>query len=305
MTKWVFALLGAAGLLAQSQRRLHSKLNVFDIQTKSVSTIYRDDQVLEAPNWSPDGTHLLFNRGGNLYQIEARGGTPEQIDLHGLNKCNNDKGYSPDGKLIALSSSAKAKGSQVYTVETTGGEPKLIVPETPSYFHAFSPDGKYLAFVAQRNGNFDLFRVPVGGGSQEQLTTNTGYDDGPDYSPDGKWIYFNSNRSGKWAVWRMPGDGAGANDSKAEQVTFDDVEDWFPHCSPDGKWLVFVSFPKGTETHNDRMPGVELRIIPLPGDQITRVQSTLLQTFYGGQGTINVNSWAPDSKKFSYVSFEP
>jgi TolB protein len=305
MTKWFFGILGATALFAQSQHALHSKLNIFDLATKTVNTIYRDDGILEAPNWSPDGKYLLFNRGGNLYQITAGGGQPEQIDLHGLSKCNNDKGYSPDGKLIALSSSGKASGSQVYTVDVGGGEPKLIVPETPSYFHAFSPDGKYLSFVAQRNGNFDLFRVPVAGGSQEQLTTNKGYDDGPDYSPDGKWIYFNSNRSGKWEVWRMPADGAGPADAKAEQVTFDDVEDWFPHCSPDGKWLVFVSFPKGTETHNDRMPGVELRIIPLPGDKITQTPSTLLQTFYGGQGTINVNSWAPDSKKFAFVSFEP
>ena len=240
-----------------------------------------------------------------MFTISPNGGQPAEIDLKGLKRCNNDKGLSPDGKQIAFSSSGQAKGSQVFTVPSSGGEPKMIVPETPSYFHAYSPDGKYLAFVAQRNGNFDLFRVPADGGKQERLTTNTGYDDGPDYSPDGKWIYFNSNRSGKWAVWRMPAEGAGENDAKAEQVTFDDVEDWFPHCSPDGKRLVFVSFPKGTETHNDRMPGMELRMMPLPGDKLERMPNKLLVTFFGGQGTINVNSWAPDSSKFAFVTFEP
>jgi Tol biopolymer transport system component len=280
-------------------------LSIYDLSTKKVHTIHSADAVFEAPNWSPDGKVLLFNQGGHLFTIPATGGEPAEVDLRGLTKCNNDKGFSPDGNQIAFSSSGHASGSQVYTVPSSGGEPKLIVPETPSYFHAYPPDGKYLAFVAQRNGNFDLFRVPVGGGKQEQLTTSPGYDDGPDYSPDGKWIYFNSNRSGKWAIWRMPASGAGPNDSKAEQVTFDEVEDWFPHCSPDGKWLVFVSFPKGTKTHNDRMPGMELRMIPLPGDKLERVQSRLLVTFFGGQGSINVNSWAPDSKKFAFVTFEP
>jgi Tol biopolymer transport system component len=289
----------------QGTKQLQSKMQVFDLASKSTKTIYSAAGVFEAPNWSPDGKSILFNTGGNLFQLPAEGGAPRQIDLQGLAKCNNDKGYSPDGKLVAFSSSGQTRGSQVFTVPVTGGKPTLIVPETPSYFHAFSPDGKYLSFVAQRDGNFDLFRVPTPGGQQERLTSSPGYDDGPDYSPDGKWIYFNSNRSGKWAVWRMPAEGAGSNDSRAEQVTFDDIEDWFPHCSPDGKWMVFVAFPKGTETHNDRMPGVQLRIMPLPGDHLERSSSQLLTTFYGGQGTINVNSWSPDSKKFAFVEFQP
>jgi TolB protein len=300
------SMLGAAAALAQQpHQRLRSKLSIYDVSTQTVRVIHKADAVFEEPNWSPDGKSSLFNQGGELFTIPADGGEAVAIDLKGLGRCNNDKGFSPDGKQIAFSSSGQGKGSQVFTVASTGGEPKQIVPETPSYFHAYSPDGKYLAFVARRNGNFDLFRVPAEGGLQEQLTTNTGYDDGPDYSPDGKWIYFNSNRSGKWAVWRMPAAGAGKEDAKAEQVTFDEVEDWFPHCSPDGKWLVFVSFPKGTKTHDDRMPGMELRMMPIPGEKLERTPSRLLVTFFGGQGSINVNSWAPDSRRFAFVTFEP
>ncbi len=305
---WVFLPLVCIGMASAQKphQRFRSRLSIYDLKTKKVQVIYTAEDVFEAPNWSPDGKSILFNQGGHLLTIPAAGGQPSDIDLKGLDRCNNDKGFSPDGKQIAFSSSGRAKGSQVFTAPAIGGEAKLIVPETPSYFHAYSTDGKYLSFVAQRNGNFDLFRVPADGGKQQQLTVNTGYDDGPDYSPDGKWIYFNSNRSGKWAVWRMPSEGAGPNDEKAEQVTFDDVEDWFPHCSPDGKWLVFVAFPKGTETHNDRMPGMELRMMPLPGKKIQqKSNSRLLVTFFGGQGTINVNSWSPDSKKFAFVSFEP
>jgi Tol biopolymer transport system component len=299
-------MLGVGILQAQqSHQRLRSKLSIYDLSAQKVHVIYTMDAIFEAPNWSPDGGYILFNQGGQLFTIPVNGDQPVAIDLKGLGRCNNDKGFSPDGKQIAFSSSGQAKGSQIFTVPSGGGEPKQIVPETPSYFHAYSPDGKYLAFVARRNGNFDLFRVPAEGGEQEQLTTNTGYDDGPDYSPDGKWIYFNSNRSGKWAVWRMPAAGAGQEDAKAEQVTFDDVEDWFPHCSPNGKSLVFVSFPKGTKTHDDRMDGMELRMMPIPGKKIKRTASRLLVTFFGGQGSINVNSWSPDSRKFAFVMFEP
>jgi len=62
---------------------------------------------------------------------------------------------------------------------------------------------------AQRNGNFDLYRVPANGGDEVRLTVSPGYDDGPDFSPDGKWIYFNSDRGGSWDIWRIPPCGAG------------------------------------------------------------------------------------------------
>jgi Tol biopolymer transport system component len=135
------------------------------------------------------------------------------------------------------------------------------------------------------------------------LTSNASYDDGPDYSPDGNWIYFNSDRSGSWDIWRMPTDGAGPGDQKAEQVTNDELEDWFPHPSPDGKWLVFLSFPKGTKGHDDRLE-IELRIMPLPGAKVKTEPIQVLAKVFGGQGTINVNSWSPDSTKFAFVSYE-
>ncbi|HEY1341661.1 MAG TPA: hypothetical protein VGF59_29320 [Bryobacteraceae bacterium] len=156
--------------------------------------------------------------------------------------------------------------------------------------------------MAQRGDtNFDLFRIPASGGEELRLTSNPGYDDGPDYSPDGKWIYFNSNRSGSWDIWRMPADGAGDRDAKAERVTSDELEDWFPHPSPDGKWLVFLSFPKGTSGHNERTLEVQLRIMPMDG----KSAPLSLAKFIGGQGTINVNSWSPDSRRFAFVRYEP
>ena len=174
----------------------------------------------------------------------------------------------------------------------------------PSYFHGWSPDGKWLSYVANRDmKQYDVYRVSVDGGAEQRLTVDPAYDDGTDYSPDGKWIYFNSDRGNDWNIWRIPAEGAGPNDSLAQRVTNDDLEDWFPHPSPDGKLLIYLSFPAGTVGHNDRNLPVKLRMIPMPGDTITPVEPTVLVELIGGQGTINVNSWSPDSRRFGYVAY--
>ena len=102
-----------------------------------------------------------------------------------------------------------------------------------------------------------------------------------------------------------PRRGRRSRDAKAEQVTRRRLEDWFPHISPNGKWMLVFAFPKGTATHNERMDGVVLRLMPAPGGRLKPAKLNTLVTFFGGQGTINVNSWSPDSKKFAYVVYEP
>jgi TolB protein len=311
----VMAIYGAEGLAAPPQQRYRSKITVYDTRDKSLRTLYTADTVFEAPNWSPDGKDLIVNSGGRLFRlaVDAADSKPEPIAIDPSLRLNNDHAPSPDGKQIAFSaSSPNSRGSQVYVCNADGSNVRRMVSEVPSYFHGWSPDGKYLAYVHQHpapNGgpaNYDIFRIPAAGGESEQLDSNTGYDDGPDYSPDGKWIYFNSDRAGGWDVWRIPANGAGPGDQKAERVTSDELEDWFPHPSPDRKWLLFLSFAKGTATHNDKLPGTQLRMMPMPGAHLSKQPKIqVVTTFFGGQGTINVNSWSPDSKRFAYVIYEP
>ena len=290
--------------------RYRSRITVYDLPTRSSKVVYQADAVIEAPNWSHDGKFLLVNTGGDLYRLPLEvAGEPkrEKIDLgQDGYRCNNDKGFSWDGTMLAFSaSSPSSRGSQVYLAHADGTGAKLLTPASPSYFHGWSPDGRWLAFVGQREGKFELYRVAAAGGPEERLTSKGGYDDGPEYSPDGKWIYFNSNRTGHWDVWRIPAQGGGPGDAKAEQVTHDELEDWFPHISPDGEWMLVFSFPKGTAGHNDRLDGVALRLMRTPGKELKPAKLELLTRFFGGQGTINVNSWSPDSKKFAYVVYEP
>lgn len=288
--------------------RYRSKVTVYDLASGKTSIVYQADEVVEAPNWSRDGKFLLVNTGGNLYRVAPEGGGQlEKIELAGgTYRCNNDHDLSRDGKRLAFSaSSTQSRQSQVYVADADGANVKLLTPAAPSYFHGWSPDGKWLAFVGQRGGKFELFRVPAAGGEEERLTSKGAYDDGPEYSPDGKWIYFNSNRSGGWDLWRMPAAGAGSGDALAQQITSDGLEDWFPHISPNGKHMVFLSFPAGTAGHNGKMEGMTLRLLPQPGKKIKPAKARTLLTFFGGQGTINVNSWSPDSKRFAFVIYEP
>jgi Tol biopolymer transport system component len=310
----LFFLLAAAAFPQQdapkkqpaAQQRYRSKITIFDLAARRATVLYSADQTIEAPNWSRDGKFLIVNTGGNLYRLPVTGEPAlEKIDLGAAGyRCNNDHDFTRDGKLLAFSASSPAsRQSQVYLAKADGSDVKLMTPLSPSYFHGWSPDARWLAFVGQRDNKFTLFRIPVEGGAEQRLTSH-GYDDGPEYSPDGKFIYFNSNRTGGWDIWRIPGDGAGPDDAKAERVTNDEVEDWFPHFSPNGKWMLIFGFPKGTANHGEKMDGVVLRIMPAPGKTLKPAHPEELVKFFGGQGTINVNSWSPDSKKFAYVVYE-
>ncbi len=299
----------ASGLTAQTGEHLRSKLYVYDLRDGSSHLVYTDDSVWEAPNWSPDGKYLISNHSGGIYKLNLKAdGTaaPEKLAIPQGYACNNDKALSPDGKMLAFSATPPGeKGSEVFLADADGTHLKQMTHETPSYFHGWSPDNRTLAFVAQRGGSgqYDIYGVPVAGGPETRLTTNPHQDDGPDYSPDGKWIYINSDRSGKEAAWRFPATGAGPDDAKAEMVVNDGLQDWFPHISPDGEKLVYIGYPADTPTHNPRNVHIALKLVAIAEGKVAATQKTLVEAM-GGQGSLNVNSWAPDSQRFAYVTYE-
>ncbi len=272
---------------------VESTLEIIDIGSTDRRVVHVARQHFEAPNWTPDGERLLFNSGGRLYAIPVGGGEPEVIDTGFANRLNNDHGISPDGTQLVISDHSQGDNqSRIYVLPIEGGTPRLVTPLAPSYWHGWSPDGSTLAYVGLRNGDYDIYTIPVEGGPETQLTTAPGLDDGPDYSPDGRYIYLNSVRTGTMQIWRMNADG-----SDQVQMTFDDYNDWFPHPSPDGKWLVFVSYEPDVEGHPANKD-VMLRIMPAEGGEVRT-----LAKLFGGQGTINVPSWSPDSQKFAFVSY--
>ena len=275
------------------KRQLISTLETITLSSKDRRAIWWTTNLIEAPNWAPDGTNLYFNSRGRIYRVPVTGAEPERIDTGFAVRCNNDHGISPDGNHLVISDQSQAdRRSRIYTLPIAGGAPKLVTKMGPSYWHGWSPDGATLAYCAERDGEFDIYTIPVEGGRETRLTTAQGLDDGPDYSPDGQWIYFNSDRTGQMHIWRMRTDG-----TRQEQVTNDAHNDWFPHPSPDGKWIVFLSYEAEVKGHPENKD-VTLRLMPAGGGRI-EVGAKL----FGGQGTLNVPSWSPDSRKLAFVSY--
>jgi TolB protein len=289
------AVFSNVEITTRPQPIIESTLETIAIASKDRKVVYTKRAHFEAPNWSRDGKYFLFNQGGRIYKLPVTGGEPEIINTGFAMRCNNDHGISPDGMQLVISDqSQEQRRSMIYVLPINGGLPRRVTQLAPSYWHGWSPDGKTLAYCGERNGNFDVYTIPVAGGEEKRLTTAEGLDDGPEYSPDGQYIYFNSVRTGLMQIWRMKPDG-----SEQTQITKDDYNNWFAHPSPDGKWLVIISYEKDVQGHPANKD-VMLRLLPLP---IGSGEIQVLAKLFGGQGTINVPSWSPDSRQLAFVSY--
>ncbi len=276
-----------------------SYVQTVDIESGKIHTISIIKDHFEAPNWHPDN-YLILNSKGKLYTLDLASKERKLINTGFADQSNNDHGISPDKKWLVISHndtkdpSPKLYKSAIYVLPIKGGEPRRVTSEVMSFWHGWSPDGKRLAYCAERNGNYDVYTIGVEGGKETRLTTDAGLDDGPDYSPDGKYIYYNSYKSGHMQIWRMHTDG-----SNQEQLTFDENSNWFAHPSPDGKWIVYIAYLSDEKQQHLFGKQVKLRLM----DLTTKAIRDLTPAFYGGQGTINVPSWSPDSKKIAFVSY--
>ncbi len=272
--------------------KLVSRIEVLEIASGSREVVAELDRWIEAPNWTAND-RLIVNGEGRLYSIPVTGGELEPIDTGFATACNNDHGLSPDGTRIAISDQTQDGGNSViFTVPIGGGEPTRVTALSPSYWHGWSPDGTTLAYTGRRDEVWGIFTVPADGGDERRLTTAVHLDDGPDYSPDGEWIYFNSDRTGLMQIHRVHPDGSGL-----ERVLETGTGDWFPHPSPDGRWLVHLAYAPDVQGH-PRDQRVSLQLTDLRAKGISVVAD-----LFGGQGTINVPSWSPDSSRFAFVSY--
>ena len=286
-----------------------SVLEVLNVHTGELKVLYKSAEPFEAPNWTRDGAALIYNVSGSgpnkgvLRRFDLTTLQPTTINTGNAVHNNNDHVLSFDGTMLGVSNQGPETGNQsaVWVLPSTGGTPRLVTKFSPSYFHSWSPDAKWLVYTGGRREKpgapnvFSIYKIPAEGGDEIRLTHGAWLDDGPEFSPDGKYIYFNSTRSGLMQIWRMKPDG-----SDVEQVTGDDFNNWFPHISPDGKWIAFVSFLK-EEVKPDDHPyyrHIYLRLMPTDGMGSPKI----IAYVYGGQGTMNVPSWSPDSQRIAFVS---
>ena len=279
-----------------AQRDSISILETVDVHTGIRTVLNEFDYVIEAPNWTQDGRYLIYNSRGCIYRYDLSSSEIKQIDTGFAIDCNNDHVLSPDNTRIAVSHFTHEDAtSRIYILPLEGGSPDLVTEKGPSYLHGWSPDGRRLAYCAERDGQYDVYTIPVDGGPETQLTDSPGLDDGPEYSPDGKFIWFNSTRTGLMQIWRMEADG-----SNPMHVVNEEANCWFPHSSPDGNWVVYLAYGKDDVAPGDHPANkdVELRLIPSGGGE-----SKTIVKLFGGQGTMNVNSWSPDNRTIAFVSY--
>lgn len=277
---------------------LGSRMEVMDVATGHRRVLFSSAHSIQAPNWTTDGQFLIYNSNGYLYRYDLQSGAIDPLNTGFANRNNNDHVLSFDGQMLAISHHDEADEgrSAIYVLPTAGSdEPDRVTKPGfgASYLHGWSPDKKSLVFTGERKGKYDIYKVAIETGEEIQLTDTKGLDDGPEYDPAGEFIYFNSNRTGTMQLWRMQPDG-----SEPTQLTFDEYNDWFPHISPDGQWIVFLSFPPEVPSGDHPFyKRVMLRLMPVSGGE-----PKVIAYLYGGQGTINVPSWSPDSKRIAFVS---
>ena len=278
------------------QDYIGARLETVDVETGQRRVVLSTSEAMQAPNWTPDGASLIVNQDGRLYRVDVETGAMAEIPTGFATANNNDHALSPDGSEIAIShySDDHDGVSIIYVVPVDGGTPRQVTPRGQSYLHGWSPDGQTLIYTAERgDGNYDIWSIPTEGGEETRLTRPPGRNDGSEFSPDGAWIYFNSSRGGTMQIWRMRPDG-----SDPEQLTQGGTNAWFPHPSPDGRWVAYLVYedPIDPEDH-PWYENVTLRVMPADGGP-----SRVVAYLYGGQGTINVPSWSPDSRRLAFVS---
>ena len=275
-----------------------SHLEVMEVATGHRKILHSNANSIQAPNWTPEGEELIYNSEGRLYRYNLSDGRISPFNTGFAIKNNNDHVLTFDGSLIGISHHNPEDNNQstLYYLPVKGNStPVQVTPRGAgnSYLHSWSPDNKKMLFTGHRKGQYDIYSVDIATGEEVQLTHQKTLDDGSEYSPDGKHIFFNSSRTGKMQLWRMNADG-----SNQMQLTDDEYKNWFPHVSPDKKWIVFISFPKDIDVNDHPFyKHCLLRIMPYNGGT-----PKIIGYLYGGQGSINVPSWSPDSKFIAFVS---
>lgn len=258
-----------------------------------------DEVLLEAPSWTMDGGSLFLNGDGLLWKLPLDSRSLDRVTITGIPELNNDHVLGPGGEHIYLS----ANDGHIYRADIRGGVAARVTTDDGwfHFLHGVSPDGRTLAYVGIEAGDFArpgrLMTLPTDGGPPSTIDTGIRHCDGPEYSPDGQWIYLNTEsfttQAGHSQIGRLRPDG-----SAFERIVASDTVDWFPHLSPDGRFATYLRFPAGTLGHPADLD-VELVVVSTD-DWTTPLH---MYGLGGGQGTLNVNSWSPDSDRFAYVAY--
>ncbi len=159
------------------------------------------------PCFSFDGWSIVFfsrresDRQPRLY-VRDGGATKER----GLGIIGTNPDWAPDGRIIYQGCSGEACG--LIIIHPNGDNPVAVTSDGRDAAPAVSPDGSKVAFMSQREGNWQIYTVNIDGSDLKQVTQSHTVDGLPAWSPDGQYIAYASNEAGGWSIWAMKADGS-------------------------------------------------------------------------------------------------
>lgn len=164
------------------------------------------------PAWAPDGAVLAFSsrrendRVDRIYIVSAHGGEARALSRDFQPVYGLDPAWLPDGRIVYKAIHGAAG---LYLMNPDGSNPQQLVGDASATAPAVSPDGSAIAFMSQRDGNWEVYVIAADGSGLRRLTNDPAQDGLPTWSPDGAWIAFVSDRGQEWAVWVVQPDGTG------------------------------------------------------------------------------------------------
>jgi uncharacterized repeat protein (TIGR01451 family) len=215
-----------------------------------------------APQWSPDGTKIVFDAtiAGNddIYVMNADGSGLKRLTFTAA--VDENASWSPDGTHIVFDSNRDQGFYEIYRMNADGSGVTRLTDVGSDLMPVYSPDGSKIAFTTDRDGNWEIYSMNADGSGQTDLTNNPADDFyPPSWSPDGTKIAFSTNRDGNWEIYTMNADG-----SSPTNLTHNAAKDIEPAWSPDGSQLAFAS---------DRVGGqLDVYLLAANGSSVTAVQ---------------------------------
>lgn len=197
---------------------------------------------------------------------------------------------SPDGSRFVLEASVSGSW-EIYILLRGGmgdggsGLAPLTRNSHADRMPSWSPDGRYIAFISDRDGNQDVFRMDPDGGNVLQITDTPEAEIHPYWAPDSGSIIYNRRVAGErlYSIWTTDSEGR-----KHSELLRDDELNSYAQISPDGKWIVFDKWWENDESNG------EIMLMDRSGNSLKRLTRSDVYDGYP--------AWFPDSQRVLFSS---
>ena len=243
--------------------------------------------------YSPDGSRIAFAsaRSEGRAQIWSCGGdgsNPRQLTSFGPDHgTTGSPAWSPDGKLIAFDTRPPGSSSSIFVIDADGGgQPRRLTgPGSTNFIPAWSSDGRFIYFGSDRSGPVEIWRLPVSGGTPEQVTRHGGFE--VFLTADGRFLYYTKGHE-REGMWRMPIEG-GEEEFLPELKPVARHRYW--HGARDG--IYFLDF-------SDSVPVPTIRLFRFSGRKVTTVLTAPAPPVPRFRGL----TFTPDGRSFLYMQYD-